>query len=184
MADARTCIKGPDEALTEFNKRLKAECADFEPTDVQIYVVDGEPMVVLSAETAEANDEDVADAKAHGESIKVGDEIPDGDLVTVKVAKISAWETPKQAVSAKNSRDKSGYTGMSIASISEDRLDKVYGEAKGLITKHLIATGLVPVPLREYEGQVTNWVAVVYVPIEEEGDEAQATAEGESALKS
>jgi hypothetical protein len=186
MADALTCIKDPDEKMSEFNNRLKAECDKFEPTKVVILVVDGEPMVTLMSETVEADEEDVADAKEHGATIEdegkerpiqLGDEIPAGDIVSVKVVKVAGYELPKTAVARKGSPTE----GMSISQISEERLDKLYTEANGLITEHILASG--PALAPAYPGQQVHYVGVVYVPVEDEEEEDRAAAEGESALK-
>jgi hypothetical protein len=188
MADALTCIKDHGEALNEFNKRLKAECDKFEPTRVQLTIIDGEPCVILLAETVEADEDDVDDAKEHGATIEdektkqqrpivLGDEIPAGDIVCVKLAKVAAFETPKMAATRKGKPTE----GMSIAQISEERLDNIYTQAKGLITDHILASGVPVDPA--YPGQIVHYFGVVYVPIEEV-DDAQDAAAGEAALRS
>lgn len=186
MADALTCIKGSGELLSAFNNRLKAECDKFEPTRVQLVIIDGEPCVFLLAETIEADEDDVADAKEHGATItdgggereiRLGDEIPAGDIVSVKIARIAAFETPKATAARKGTKT----DGIPISEVSEMRLDGIYSDAKGLITDHIVASG--PALEPAYAGQLIHYVAVVYVPIDGE-DAAEAAAAGEAALKS
>lgn len=186
MADARTCFKGSDEALSAFNKRLKVECEDFEPTRVIVVMIDGEPCVTLMAETVEANEEDVADAKEHGATItengkerpiERGDEIPAGDIVQVKLAKIAGFETPKSQAARKGTKSE----GLPRSVISEEHLDSLYAEAKGLITEILHVSGP-PLP-PEYVGHTLHYVAVVFVSVEDAEDAEKDAAEGEAALR-
>jgi hypothetical protein len=188
MADALTCIKDPGELLSAFNKRLKAECDKFEPTRVQLTIIDGEPMVTLLAETVEADEDDVEDAKDHGATINddkgnprpiaLGDEIPAGDLVTVKLVKVAAFETPKREALRKGTPTE----GMKASEAAESHLDKVYERAKGLITDHIHASG--PTLNPEYAGQQVHYIAVVYVEAEDDAEAAQVDAAGEAALRS
>jgi hypothetical protein len=186
MADALTCIKDPGELLSQFNKRLKAECDKFEPTGAQIVIIDGEPMVTLKSETVEAEQEDVEDAKAHGATITVdgkeraiqlGDEIPAGDIVTVKLVKVGAFETPKRTALRKGGPTE----GMTASEAAEGHLDQVYTLANGLIMEHLFATG--PVLQPEYAGQMVHYIAVVFVEADDGTDDAQAAVDGEAALR-
>ena len=187
MSDALTCIKGSDEKLSAFNNRLKAECDKFEPTRVQVVLIEGEPCVTLVSETVEAEQDDVDDAAEHEATIddevtkkprpiRLGDEIPAGDIVCVKLVKIASYETPKMAAARKGTATQD----MPRSAISEDHLEKVYIEANGLINDLQVVSG--PPLAPEYVGQLLHYMVVVYVAMDP-ADDGQEAAEGEAALR-
>ncbi len=104
----------PSEKISDFNKRLQAACLqednDGEPvviTDATMHVVDGFPLVMLSAEMVEATEEDVEnDAPAAGEeALKLGELIPAGPGLIVQVTKLGA-DTDKAAEQTQGWLDK------------------------------------------------------------------------------
>lgn len=177
MADAFTLIKDPEEPLSQFNKRIMREAKEREVTDVQLYVVDGEPVVTLLSETDEATEEDVDEAKDHGAELSLGDEIPAGDLLLFKVVKIGAVENNAMKMGRSEYKTwaegkKQGSPPPDIAQITEERLDSVYAEAQGLVSKHLFAQGpLSPVHSKlRYPGEIAYYIGVAYIAHDEEAD--------------
>lgn len=122
MADAATVVKAPEESLKDFNKRLFVTCGEFPITNVQLAVVDGQPVVTLFSESVEADEEDVQEAEEAGEKIAVGDLIPAEDPVVVQVCTLRA-------------------ASIDDAQKSQRRMDMLYKRADGNVTGVLHASG-------------------------------------------
>lgn len=131
MADAVVCVKDPNENLKDFNARLKLKCKEAEVTDVQLLVVDGQPVVILLAGQVEADADDVADANDAGETIKEGDLIPEDTPMIVQVCSVAALIPA--------STDPKGEEG--DAATSERRCDSICSRASDGIIKIINANG-------------------------------------------
>jgi len=185
MADAETYIKDPNEAMKDFNLRLKEACVEIAPTDFQLVCVDGEPAVTLLAAMVEATEEDVEESKlAHKEDktievLEVGEPIPESEPLVVQVAKLLALE-PTVVDESSGHISKLG-----DAPKSERRLDTLYKRADGNIIKHVHAAGKSHRFIKTPDGKnqiwaeiTTNYMAVAYSATEP--PENNESEEGES----
>lgn len=119
MADATTLICAPDESLKKFNKRIAAACGQEGAfvTSVNLDIVDGQPMVTLFSDIAEATEEDVA----AGEAEKVGDPIFQAGPLVCAVSKVSAV--------SKDQAEKSEVHLEKIYDLAEEGLEDVSHES-------------------------------------------------------
>jgi translation elongation factor EF-1beta len=128
VADAKTFVFRPGGGMVtkQFNAELQAACLDPDSpvTEIEAAVVDGSLFVTLLAGVVEATDEDLEDAKEEGvkPDFKVGDFIPEGDALCVKIMHLRA------------------HTEAQVSKVQE-HLDDMYGIADGMIVKHLIVKG-------------------------------------------
>lgn len=163
MADAVSLARSPDEKISAFNKRLLEACQQSPVTDVQLIVVDGQPVVTLFSEVVEATEEDVEEAKADGDTdIKVGDTIPENPPISVQVARV-ACATPEAATK------------------THSHLETLYQRANGEVVKQIHATGsrfgFSETPDKKgtvWVEQVDTYVAVAYLNADAEDQEDEA----------
>jgi hypothetical protein len=146
--DAIIIINNPAEPLKATNLRLRNACQDAEVTGAHLVVINGRPIVTLTAETermsdeeieelrhtanlapsAEASEEDVADAKAELKDLEEIDfETSVGEPLVVMIRRLLL--TPQEAKG-----EVPAMTAENACAFTEDSLNKLLEKADGTIS--------------------------------------------------
>ncbi len=170
MADAMTLAKAPTETISAYNKRLREACGTQPVTEVSISVVDGQPFVTLFCEMVEADEEDVAEALALGETIALKEMIPEEDPLIAQVSRVDC-------TSDESARKTQAHT------------ERLFERADGGVVKLLNATGPIygwlesPDKKQHYCQQSVNYVLVAYLADSDGENDGEEDAKMERDLQ-
>ncbi len=168
MADGMTLLKAPTENISAFNKRLKDACGIKPVTEVSLFVIDGEPLVTLFSELVEANEEDVAEAKEGGETLELGELIPEEAPMIAQVTRVECLNDD-------------------LALKSQQRTERLFERADGGVQKLLCASGTVPIwvtsPEKKTEHLVQQNVHYVLVAYLADGDDDGDGSKGDAKME-